>query len=292
MNDSEEKLLNLLGVPVEKGMIEIFGYNINYIKAGAGDPMLLIHGLNFGWGQWYKNIPAFSKKYTVYALDLPGSGSSSDIDLDKENIVDLFPKIVYQFIVLKKLYNPVLVGHSIGSWISLRLAIEYKSFISKIVLVNPLGLSKYLVWKQRLLAFKPFVKFFSKTVMSVTAGNMGNFLRGVFYNPQKLPEVLINYYYQAVSRSSLRHPFSLINKLIKPFHIREEFIIGLRLLELDVPVAIFVSTHDPLLPLRSMKKSFNFFTRCSVFEDSYSGHVIPVENSEYFNKNLLNFLLV
>jgi len=50
---------------------------IRYFKAGSGGPpLLLIHG--FGVGAWHfeKNIQELASKYTVYAIDLLGQGSS------------------------------------------------------------------------------------------------------------------------------------------------------------------------------------------------------------------------
>lgn len=49
---------------------------IAYIRAGAGDPLVLLHGGAGSWTHWALNIEALAARFTVLALDLPGYGAS------------------------------------------------------------------------------------------------------------------------------------------------------------------------------------------------------------------------
>lgn len=50
---------------------------LHYVRAGTGDPVLLLHGWPQSWYCWRKVIPALAQRYTVVAPDLRGLGDSS-----------------------------------------------------------------------------------------------------------------------------------------------------------------------------------------------------------------------
>ena len=55
------------------------GVRINYLRAGLGPPMLLLHGLVGSASNWTQNLPALSSIRTVYALDQENMGASGRI---------------------------------------------------------------------------------------------------------------------------------------------------------------------------------------------------------------------
>ena len=96
--DAEQKLLQQIKAPAVIGQIEIQGLRVNYLTAGSGKPLLLLHGANMGWGQWYANIAELSEQFTVYALDLPGAGNSSKIGYDEMDFENHFVGLVEKFL--------------------------------------------------------------------------------------------------------------------------------------------------------------------------------------------------
>jgi len=54
--------------------IEINQQKLHYQQAGAGSPVVLVHGLLGGSFCWRFNIPALSGTHSVFAVDLPGFG--------------------------------------------------------------------------------------------------------------------------------------------------------------------------------------------------------------------------
>lgn len=53
------------------------GNHLRYLKTGKGEPLLLLHTIRPQLDYFEKVIPALSKHFTVYALDLPGHGYST-----------------------------------------------------------------------------------------------------------------------------------------------------------------------------------------------------------------------
>jgi pimeloyl-ACP methyl ester carboxylesterase len=60
-------------------MIEVNGLRIAYERAGAGPPLVLLHGyVGDGPTTWRRQIEGLSDEFTVIAWDAPGAGRSSD----------------------------------------------------------------------------------------------------------------------------------------------------------------------------------------------------------------------
>jgi len=285
-----EQLIRTMGIDTRSEMLKLEGLDIHYIKAGSGPPVLLVHGINFGWGLWYKNIPELAKYFTVYALDLPGAGGSSRINFKQTDIALLYPKVVKAFVRQLITGDLCIVGHSVGGWLAIKLCLENSFPIKKLALVDALGFSQYLVWKQRLLVFSFMADFLSNTVMRPTLKNMRDFLGGVFLDVKKMPAELVEYYQKSVSVKPVSHPFRLINKLIEPFRVRPEFVFGNELNKISQQTGIFFGEQDPLLPLKKNQPSFAKIPHQKTFIIPLAGHVPQVENPETFNTLLVNFL--
>jgi hypothetical protein len=77
--DTYEKSLKLISSPiVEKYIATTFG-DSHVICAGdeSNPPLVLLHAASCGSPIWYKNIPFWSKYFSVYAIDLIGESSKS-----------------------------------------------------------------------------------------------------------------------------------------------------------------------------------------------------------------------
>jgi haloacetate dehalogenase len=61
----------------ERGAIETSGATINYVAAGAGEPVLLLHGYPETHVCWHRIAPELAKRYLVICADLRGYGDSS-----------------------------------------------------------------------------------------------------------------------------------------------------------------------------------------------------------------------
>ncbi|MBI4715308.1 MAG: alpha/beta fold hydrolase, partial [Nitrospirae bacterium] len=57
---------------VSRKTIPAAGFHLAYLEAGAGPPLLLIHGFGGGSIAWEHQIPALARRFRVFAPDLPG----------------------------------------------------------------------------------------------------------------------------------------------------------------------------------------------------------------------------
>jgi pimeloyl-ACP methyl ester carboxylesterase len=64
--------------------------DLNALRQGRGEPLLLVHGLGGNAMSWSPVLPALSARHQVIAVDLPGSGDSPPLSMknDFESLTD------------------------------------------------------------------------------------------------------------------------------------------------------------------------------------------------------------
>ncbi len=146
--------------------ILVKGIEINYDQTGAGNDILLLHG----WGSSnivYKNISnLLSPSYRLTAPDFPGCGGSEtmaepwDLETYAEFVLELIEKLGLQ--------NPILVGHSHGGRVILKLCGEGRLNPPKIILLDSAGLIPKKSFKQKMRAssFKTIKKVLSLPIIN------------------------------------------------------------------------------------------------------------------------------
>ena len=138
-------------------------YKVNYIDEGSGEAVLLLHG----WGSNLKSftslINLLKSKYRVLAIDYPGFGESEK--LKKSFSIDNYCDIVVEFLKKLEVKDVILVGHSYGGRIILKLnnRVNLPFEIKKNVLIDAAGLKdkKNLKVKLKVFTFKTLKNVFN-----------------------------------------------------------------------------------------------------------------------------------
>ncbi len=111
------------------------GARIHYVNYGKGsEALVLIHGWTCNLDFWRDQVPDFTKRNRVIAIDLPGHGQS-----DKPQItysMDLFARAVDAVLRDAKVKRAVLVGHSMGTPIARQFYRKYPEKTLGIVIVD------------------------------------------------------------------------------------------------------------------------------------------------------------
>ena len=117
--------------------IEVNNVNVAYREEGEGETLLLIHGFCGSTAYWDKVFPALSDSYRVIAVDLPGHGES-DVH-DEVNTIESFASFVRDFLDTLQVDKVTIFGHSLGGYITLAFAENYRDRLSAFSLIHSTG---------------------------------------------------------------------------------------------------------------------------------------------------------
>ncbi len=116
--------------------IEVAGANIQVVKGGSGDPLLLLHG-EMGYHGWLRHHEALAQNNTLHVPTHPGFGASPRLDWIM-NIRDLAGWYL-EAIDDIGLGQVNLMGSSLGGWLAAEMATMAPDMFKKLVLVAPAG---------------------------------------------------------------------------------------------------------------------------------------------------------
>jgi len=134
------------------GILSTFPFEQRYVDTSYGQtfllaagpesspPVILIHGSNSNSEFWFPEIMALSAQFRVYAVDIIGeAGNSEEYRPDLEtNDFALWLRDVLTALGIEKC---VIIGNSLGGWMSLKFATTYPECVSKLVLIAAAGLA-------------------------------------------------------------------------------------------------------------------------------------------------------
>ncbi len=133
---------------------EIGGLKIHYIEEGSGEPVVLLHGWGSSIAPFSGIIRLLKQKYRVLAVEFPGCGESETMKTPWN--LDDYAAFTLAFLQKVGAENPILIGHSHGGRVILRLAGRGDISPKKIVLLDSAGLipKKSFRQKMRIRSFK------------------------------------------------------------------------------------------------------------------------------------------
>ncbi len=99
--------------------------------------MVLVHGLSGSTRWWARNVPALAERHRVYLVDLPGFGAMRR--LRRRFVLTEAASWLSAWMEAAGLEWAHVVGHSMGGYISIRLAAQRPETVRRLVLVDPAG---------------------------------------------------------------------------------------------------------------------------------------------------------
>jgi pimeloyl-ACP methyl ester carboxylesterase len=134
---------------LEERTVETGLGRIRAFVGGTGPTVLLLHGLSASATTWVEVIDPLRAAYRVVALDLPGHGGSTAPPRGA-GMAWYADAVAASFGALDT-SNAVVVGHSFGAQLALRVAERHPDVVRALVLVGPSGVVR-LPSRTRVLA--------------------------------------------------------------------------------------------------------------------------------------------
>jgi pimeloyl-ACP methyl ester carboxylesterase len=117
---------------VTEGTAELNGASIYYQLAGAGPPLVLVHGFSLDTRMWDEQFEVFAELFTVLRFDVRGFGRSSVPD-GRPYTTEGDLRALLGYLAIEK---PVLIGQSMGGGIALDYAVAYPDGLRALVVVD------------------------------------------------------------------------------------------------------------------------------------------------------------
>lgn len=102
--------------------------------SGKGQPVILIPGYSCSGEVWNETVDHLKNNYELHVLTLAGFGTAKPID-DEEILKTVHNQII-QYVKDKKLKKPMLIGHSLGAFMTLWLQSSAPDLFGKGVCVD------------------------------------------------------------------------------------------------------------------------------------------------------------
>ena len=114
---------------------------VHYNEAGAGDPLVLIHGGGpgaTGWSNYQRNVEELSKHFRCIMIDLPGFGKTDKVRPDT-GLFAFFAEVIRDMLNELKIDKAHFIGNSLGGGTALKFALDYPDRAGRLVLMGPGG---------------------------------------------------------------------------------------------------------------------------------------------------------
>jgi pimeloyl-ACP methyl ester carboxylesterase len=250
---------------------------IFYRIIGNGKPVVLLHGFGEDGSIWQNQIEFLKNHFQLIVPDLPGSGQSAVISNQLAVGIEAYAEAVRLILLEEKMDNCVIIGHSMGGYITLALAEKYPHLVKAFGLLHSSAFADSEEKKATRLKAIEFIKNngayeFLKTSIP------GLFLTPENYQPcinlvekakQFTTEALIQYYQAMIARPDR-------TELLKNF---------------TGPILFIIGEHDKAVPFEQSMQQCYLPPQSHIHILRNSAHMGMCEEVDQVNKSLLQFLL-
>ena len=279
-----ENRLSSKALEIEKLTAEIAGDRISYFRAGAGPPLLLLHGLLGGSFCWRRNIEALSQNHTVFAVDLPGHGESNaprhldcSMPAQASRVSTLLERL--------KLEDVDVVGCSWGGAIAMLLAAQ-NTKVRSLVLAAPVNpWSSFGAGRIRFLIGR-MGSAFLRTVWPVSHPLYRTAMARMYGDLRRMPAGTVAGY-----RSQIMRP-GRVNNILNTLRSWEKDVNALRaeIPKIKARSLLIWGTRDGAVDVRSAEALKQALPQCQLKLIEGAGHLPFEETPEEFNRLVLNFV--
>lgn len=107
--------------------------SIRHQEFGAGEPVILLHGLAGSSKWWSNNVQALARQFQVYVLDITGFGRRRG---SQRFMLETASRYLAGWMDQVDIERAHLIGHSMGGFIAADLAAEHPERVDRLVLVD------------------------------------------------------------------------------------------------------------------------------------------------------------
>lgn len=249
---------------------------LQYVEQGdpSGVPVLFLHGMSDTWRSYESFLPHLPKNIHAFALTLRGHGDSSHPETGYTS--HDFAEDIAAFIESLQLDAAVLVGHSMGTTIAQRIALDNPGRLLGLVLISalPPGINNNP-------AFQELSTFVSQLEDPVDPDFVREFQKSTLAQP------VSQAFLETVVQESLKLPARVWKKLVN-----EEFgeVPSEKLREIITPTLFVWGNLDQLVSSSDQKTLSELIPNSHFLVYENTGHAVHWEMPAQLAKDLMVFI--
>jgi pimeloyl-ACP methyl ester carboxylesterase len=256
------------------------GIKTNYLEAGRGDPVVLIHGSGPGvtsYANWRLVLPALAENFRVVAPDMVGFGFSerpANIEYGLQTWADQ----VVGLMDTLELPKAHLVGNSFGGAIALRIAAQHPDRVGKLVLMGSMGVPFPITeGLERVWGYQPSFE------------NMRKVLDVFAYSRELVNDELAEVRYRGSIQPGFQESFSAMFPAPRQRWVEAMCTPEDDIRRLPHRTLIVHGREDQVIPVQASLRLMELIDNADLSVFSHCGHWSMIERSADFNRSVSEF---
>ena len=257
------------------------GIETNYLEAGSGDPVVLVHGSGPGvsaYANWRLTMPTLATKTRVLAPDMVGFGYTerpAELTYD----LDTWVGQVLGFIDALGIEKASFVGNSFGGAITLALASRHPERVDRIALMGSVGVPFPIT--EGLNAVWGYQPSFSamRRIMDYFA-----------YSRALVNDELAEVRYRASIQPGFQESYGSMFPAPRQRWVDAMVTPAEAIAALPHPTLVVHGREDQVIPLQNSYRLLELIPDAELHVFGHCGHWTQIEHAESFNQLLLDFL--
>jgi pimeloyl-ACP methyl ester carboxylesterase len=256
------------------------GIKTNYLEAGQGDPVVLIHGSGPGvtsYANWRLVLPALAENFRVLAPDMVGFGFS-ERPANIEYGVQTWADQVVGLMDTLELPTAHLVGNSFGGAIALRIATQHPDRVGKLVLMGSMGVPFPITeGLERVWGYEPSFE------------NMRKVLDVFAYSRDLVNDELAEVRYRGSIQPGFQESFAAMFPAPRQRWVEAMCTPEDDIRRLPHRTLIVHGREDQVIPVQTSLRLMELIDNADLSVFSHCGHWSMIERTEDFNRNVSEF---
>jgi len=268
--------------PAAGELIDVNGADVHVLVRGnAGPPVLMLHGASANAREFEHTLaPLLSDSHRVFMMDRPGHGHSERLE-DAETLGVQAAQAAGVLDTLAPGEKAVIVGHSFGGGVALRLALDRPDLVSGLVLLAPVSHDwggGGGAWYNKYAGPPVIGHAFSQLLPAVGPAQVKTGIHGVFH-----PEPVPDGYYENSAIGLVFRPANFRANAKDVNALREE-LAGQqgRYSALEMPIIVYSGAQDtvinPALHVGKLKNEAKDLTLIKLPKGGHMPHHSQAEN--------------
>ena len=256
------------------------GIKTNYLEAGKGDPVVLIHGSGPGvtsYANWRLVLPALAENFRVLAPDMVGFGFS-ERPANIEYGVQTWADQVVGLMDTLELPTAHLVGNSFGGAIALRIATQHPDRVGKLVLMGSMGVPFPITeGLERVWGYEPSFE------------NMRKVLDVFAYSRDLVNDELAEVRYRGSIQPGFQESFAAMFPAPRQRWVEAMCTPEDDIRRLPHRTLIVHGREDQVIPVQTSLRLMELIDNADLSVFSHCGHWSMIERTEDFNRSVSEF---